>query len=331
MAYTTTYPVSPNGGLIFGEPTTYLSSGTYVVPPTATINSTIMVESIGGGAGGGGSNTTGYWVGASNLQARQSASGSLNFSEYCGRPGSYFIGVFRLGFISTSPAGISLTVNIGAGGTGCLKTAQTVTSPANNSGGDYARTAATSGASSNVSFGSITFAVGAGGTATTSYAGTAYTTSGTFADSSLLSSIMARPGTSKFNFNWTGLSTNTFSGITMSGGQDGRDDNATLYTAQDIVSSGVAPVTLSPGTIGTQGADGGPFQGGQNGHPFAKIGTTGTYTFARAGNGGQPGGSGGAPHGCNETTPNGSVSYTFSQHQMGGNGGAGRVRIWYQA
>lgn len=334
MAYTTTYPVSPNGGLIFGDPTVFNASGTYVVPPTATANSTIMVESIGGGAGGGDNQTTAYWQGCTDIaQFQGSGASNITLTNGGGSPGSYFLGVFRLGFLTPNPAGISLTVTVGAGGNGKTVSGGAQTSPASNSGGSFNVGAATAGGNSSISYAGGTFATGAGGVINTgTYVSETYSQSGAFADSALLSSYMQKKAVARSNIAWSGITGNTFTSPVVSGGSTGKDDNGNTISIVEITpSTGQIIAQLTPGTIGTTGIDGGPFQNGGHGTPYVKIGTTGTYLWSRAGNGGTPGGGGGMPHGYRGVGPNGSVSYTFTATQWGGNGGAGRIRIWYQA
>lgn len=327
-------PLSANTGLIFSNPITYDASGTFTVPATATVNSTIMVESIGGGAGGGDNQTTAYWQGCTDIAQFQGAGASnVSLTNGGGSPGSYFLGVFRLGFLSPSPAGISLTVNVGAGGNGKRISGGAATSPANNSGGSFNVVAATAGGNSSISYAGGTFATGAGGVVNSgTYVSESYSQSGAFADSALLSAYMQKKAVAQSNVAWSGISGNSFTAPVVSGGSTGKDDNSNTISIVNITpSTGQTVVQLSPGTIGTTCVDGGPFQNGGHGTPYVKIGTTGTYLWSRAGNGGTPGGGGGSPHGHRGVGPNGSVSYTFTATQWGGNGGAGRVRIWYQA
>jgi hypothetical protein len=331
MAYTTTYPLSPNGGLVFGDPTVFNTSGTYTVPPTATGNSTLMIESIGGGAGGGGNDTTTYWQGCTDIAQFQGGGASTADANRAGNTGSYFLGVIRLGFLTPTPAGISLTVTVGSGGNGKIIPAGNQTSPAAGSGGSINCTAATAGGNSQIVYGSGSFAVGAGGAAGTSQVAETYSTSGAFADTTLLSSYMQKKSFARKTISYSGISVNSLTAPVTSGGSTGKDDSGNTIAILDFNNSGQIYAQLSPGTVGANAADGGPFQNGANGAPFIKLGTVGTYTISRAGNGGAPGGGGGAHHGANGIGPNGSVVYTFPLHQIGGNGGAGRVRIWYQA
>lgn len=335
MAYTTTYPVSPNGGTIYGDPTVFLSSGTFTIPPTATANSTIMVECISGGSGGGGDSTTTYWV--SSAFSDQYGTGSGNSSNYIGSPGKYFIGIYRLGFLSSLPAGQTITVNVGAGGTGKLRASSgAYTSPSFNSGGNISGfTGATNGGTTFLTYSGFNFASVTGGIAANTDS-TTYTISSAPVDSTFLENNGYRGGRARNNISWTSLSSNTFSGLTQTntGAVAARGDfGEALGTILDIPGSGNPPVVTSPGTVGTAAVDATQAgQGGSNGTAFAKIGTTGTYTWSRAGNGAQPGGVGGTYYGYNAGIyPNASVSYTFPAGQWGGNGGAGRVRIWFSA
>lgn len=335
MAYTTTYPVSPNGGTIYADPTVFNSSGTYIIPPTATANSTIMVECISGGSGGGGTSTSTYWV-SSSFQD-QYGTGASNSSNYIGSPGKYFIGVYRLGFLSSLPAGQSITVTVGAGGTGITRASSgSYTSPSFNSGGSVGGfTGATNGGTTSLTYSGFSFAVTTGGIAANTD-DTTYTISSAPVDSTFLTNNGYRGGRAKSNIAWTSLSSNTFTGITQ--GTQGQiaaraDFGETPGAILDIPGSGIPPVVTSPGTVGAAAVDGStPGQGGSNGTSFAKIGTTGTYTWSRAGNGAAPGGVGGTHWGYNAGIfPNASTTYTFPAGQWGGNGGAGRVRIWYSA
>jgi hypothetical protein len=335
MAYNTIYPASPNGGTIYTDPTVFSSSGTYTIPPTATANSTIMVECISGGSGGGGTSTNTYWV-SSTFQDQYGTTAG-NSSNYIGSTGKYFIGVYRLGFLSSLPAGQTITVNVGAGGTGKLRASSgAYTSPAYNSGGNIAGfTAATSGGTTSLTYSGFTFASVAGGIAGNTD-DTTYTISSAPVDSTFLTNNGYRGGRAKNNISWTSLSSNTFSGLTQTsaGAVEGRADfGEALGATLDIPGSGIPPVLTAPGTVGSTAVDGSTSgQGGSNGTSFVKIGTTGTYTWSRAGNGAAPGGVGGTYWGYNAAIfPNASVSYTFPAGQWGGNGGAGRVRIWYSA
>jgi hypothetical protein len=334
MAYTTTYPLSANGGTIYGDPTVFLSSGTFTVPSTATANSTIMIECISGGSGGGGSATTGYFVSSAFVdQLGGGASGSSNSS---GSTGNYFIGVYRLGFLTASPAGQSITVTVGAGGNGTIKQAGTQTSPAFNSGGTLTGiTAATNGGTSSCTYAGFSFASVTGGLAANSDS-TSYTIASAPVDSTFLTNNGYRGGRARHRLEWTSLASNTFSGLTTSTTftvAARSDFGSTAGTILDIPNSGAPPVLTGPGTIGSTATDATELgQGGSSGTSMVKLGTTGTYVWARAGNGAQPGGVGGSHYGYNNGVyTNASTSYTFTAGQMGGNGGAGRVRIWYSA
>jgi hypothetical protein len=331
----TKLPVLTASNSIFADPEVFNSSGTFTVPSTATANSIIMVECISGGSGGGGTDTNVYWV--SSTFQDQYGTGASNSSNYIGSPGKYFIGVYRLGFLSATPAGQTITVTVGAGGNGKLRASSgAYTSPSFNSGGNIGGfTGATNGGTTSLTYSGFTFATTTGGVAANTDS-TSYTISSAPVDSTFLTNNGYRGGRAKSNISWTSLSSNTFSGLTQTstGAIEARADfGEALGALLDIPGSGIPPVVTSPGTVGATAVDGStPGQGGSNGTAFAKIGTTGTYTWSRAGNGAAPGGVGGTYWGYNAAVfPNASTSYTFPAGQWGGNGGAGRVRIWYSA
>lgn len=334
MAYTTTYPASPNGGTIYTDPTVFLSSGTFTIPPTATANSSIMVECISGGSGGGNSAADSYWV-SSSFQDQLGTSGS-SANNRTGSTGNYFIGVYRLGFLSPLPAGQSITVNVGAGGTGKLRASSgAYTSPSFNSGGSIAGfTGATNGGTTSLTYAGFNFASVTGGIANNTDS-TTYTISSAPVDSTFLTNNGYVGGRARHNITWTSVATNTLAGAvtTTNNAVAARSDfGAALGTIIDIPGGAQPPVLAGPGTIGTAAVDATePGQGGSSGTWYAKLGTAGTYTMNRAGNGAQPGGVGGSYWGNSTLFPNASLSYTFPAGQWGGNGGAGRVRIWFSA
>lgn len=339
MAYTTTYPISPNGGIIYtSSPTVFTSSGTFTVPSTATANSTIMIESIGGGGGGSSSSDVSTAVyGFALLSDWQGTSaGSVERSQPgCG---SYFLGVYRLGFFSANPAGLAISVVAGAGGNGSIQNAQTWTQSGTQSTSTaYNRTNATAGGSSYCSYGGSNFAVAAGGVVDGSVNSTAdqsFSMSGAFADVALITAFGPHAGKAQNKVNYTAISGNVFTSPTISQGISSREDYGTTNVSPlgALNSTTFSEIRTGPGTFGTAAADAtSPGQQGQHGVPFIKYGTTGTYTIPRAGNGMQPGGPGGHGHGWAYSLANTSTAYTLTAGQVGGNGGAGRVRIWFQA
>lgn len=331
---TTTYPESPYNGFIFGDPTVFNSSGTYTIPANASANSVILIEAIGGGAGGGeGSNSTlVVRTGSYTIQTNWGATANSASIISSGNPGDGFLGVFRLGFLSATPAGLSLTVTVGAGGNGSIVPSGTHTSAASGSNGNYSGTIATAGAASSVTLGGTTLATAAGGTTGGTNAQTNYTVSDGFASATSAKAFGPIAGSAKTDLNWTSVSGNVISGPTTTGGAASRTEwGSTANAILDIQGGAVTPQILTgPGTIGAQGTDATlPGQGGQPTAVIAVLGTTGSYTITRAGNGAQPGGPGGGTHA--RLLTNASVAYTFNSTQYGGNGGAGRIRIWYSA
>ena len=335
MAYTTSYPASPYNGFIFGEPTVFNSSGTYTIPSNANANSVILIEAIGGGGGGGeGSSTSAVGqLGSYTIQTNYGTGNSGASNREPGNPGDCFLGVFRLGFISQTPAGLSLTVTAGAGGSGSIITGGAVTSPSSGSNGNFPGTIATAGGSSGVTYAGTTIASAAGGTVGGSnFDLSEYTVSDGFASANSAKAFGPRAGVGKYSLNWASASGNVVTSPTTSGGGASRTEwGDATHAILDIQGGAVTPQVLTgPGTIGAVGADATlPGQGGQSTAVLAVLGTTGSYTLNRAGNGAQPGGAGGGTH--SRLLTNATISYTFNNTQYGGNGGAGRVRIWYSA
>jgi hypothetical protein len=316
-------PLSVASGLQFGTPTTFNTSGTYTIPSSASFNSTIMIESMGGGSGG----TCIYAGNGASYMTYSFANylgSNYNFSSNYGNgaTGGYYLGVYQLGFLTQTPAGASVSVVIGAGGAG----ASLNTTTNFNVGANIAPTsipnsnsAGTGGASyatiSGVTIGSTNISLNTG--------------TGTFTDPGTLNSV--RPyggqGINNLNMNTGGSQVPTVNA--QSGGSGSKSDfyaanvnNSILTTNQLQFLAYSAPTTLPTFTDGAVGT-------GQGGQPagILQINAAGTYNLGRAGNGAQPSGGGGGWGLVNIATGN----YTFNAGQVSGSGGAGRVRIWFQA
>ena len=322
-------------GLKFGSPTTFNSTSNYTIPAGATTNSTIMIESIGGGSGGGGTSTT-ETIAGNNVSAWYGSSSSNN-NLAAGEPAEYFLGVYRLGFFSNAPAGETITVTVGAGGTGSSLPTQNLNIPG-SSYYSYNRTAATSGGASSVTYTGVTFATGGGGAASsTANNGTAYSTSAVFMDSTTLPSVAYKGGVGRQTITWTSLSTNTPAGVATPNtlGIAAREDFGSavgniLGFDGNIATNAIVTLNAA-GNVTKNGTD--ATGGGQGGGPANVYGirfnTAGSYNItSRGGNGAAPGGGGGGGWSPLWGTPG---NYTLSGGQQGGNGGSGRVKIWFQA
>jgi hypothetical protein len=314
-------PVSPATGSVYGEPTVFNATGTFTIPSTASANSTIIVEAIGGGCGG---------QGPSNVY------GITNMQDYVGFPsmeqtsaGTMVIGTYRLGFLSTSPAGQTISVVVGAGGTGATMNGNaTVNSP--GAGSSQAVTNfvnRNAGGASSVSFGGSTFHTAAGG-ATDGGGQRTSTSFMTQIDSGILNSLGPRASApSYYNGN---ISTNTMTiGTLVSGGNSRIEYGGTNFSSGTsstdyIYSSGAASTNAGADAVAGTGAAGG--SGGFRGF----SGNATNTTLGRGGNGASPGGAGGSTFGYYAAQQN-TNAHVINSGQKGGNGGAGRVRIYYQA
>ena len=321
-------------GLKFGEPTVFNSSGSYTIPATATINSSIMVESVGGGAGGGG--TSNIYAQTSNLQGGSGTGpGSRNMNERGGGSGNYFLGIYRLGFLSTAPASTTVTVTVGAGGNGANMVSRNQNFGTGDAGFSIALGAgANAGGTSSVTYASQTFASATGGSAT-SAANTTHSSEGSVPlNNTLLTNLAPRAGLAQSIVSWTSISGDTASGVSNSGGQAGRNEfGATLGNIVAINQQGVLNNNSSgSATVGSAATNANTFgQGGGYGVPFHRTNAAGTFTFSTGGNGG-PGGGGGGVGSPASVFYSSQGNFTFNALTgYGGAGGAGRVRIWFQA
>jgi hypothetical protein len=325
MAYTTEYPKSPSTGAIYGDPTVFNASGTYTIPPTATPNSTIIVECIGGGSGGSG---------PSNIYAITNLQDYIGFpSVQGGQGGAMVIGTYRLGFLSSAPAGQSLTVTVGSGGTGAIQNA--TFNKATSIGGEGSQTAitnfvaATNGGASTVAFGASTFITASGGTSTST---TNQQTSNSFmtaVESNILNSTGPRAGSS--NAVSGNNSGNTMTVTGQSSGGSGRTEFGGASTNNPNASTSyvwsTGTVTVPDGVDAPAGSGCGGSGSGFRGF----SGSTTTTTQGRGGNGASPGGGGGGGGYGSFPAAQSSSGHTINAGQRGGNGGTGRVRIYYQA
>jgi hypothetical protein len=321
MAYITEYPRNPATGAIYGEPTVFNTSGTYVIPPTASPNSTIIVEAIGGGAGG---------RGPSSMQTHTDMVTQIGFNAgRGGQPGTTVIGTYRLGFFSTAPAGQSIAVTVGAGGTGSVQNSATTF----NIGSHSSNVAianfveGTNGGASTCSYGGSTFHTAAGGTGNA----TATPTSTTFMTAIDSTSLNTFGPTSAFGSYVNGTVTATaYTGITLVPGGAARTEWGGANTIGGAAST---DFTNGSGTYsiaaGTDAATGSGASGGSGGQRYMSA-STNNITIGRGGNGAAPGGGGGGFFNYMSSAAS-TNAHTWNAGQRGGNGGAGRVRIYYQA
>jgi hypothetical protein len=322
MPYTTAYPASLASGAIYGDPTVFNASGTYTIPPTASVNSTIIVEAIGGGSGGVGPSN---YYGISNLQAYTGFP-----TQTGGQGGQTVIGTYRLGFLSTSPAGQPIAVTIGSGGTGAVQNANFTSSfPAEGSQTAITNfVAATNGGASSCSFGGSTFITASGGTSTNS--GNVQTSNSfmTAVDSGILTNLGPRSGSGNYITGTVATDTMTV-GAQVSGGAGRIEWGGTQVNnpnASTDYTRGTGAYTTAAGVDAPAGSG----AGGSSGGFRALSGSTNNVTLGRAGNGAAPGGGGGGLY-TSHVAPAGATASTLNSGQRGGNGGAGRVRIYYQA
>jgi hypothetical protein len=324
MAYTTEYPKSPATGAIYGDPTVFNASGTYTIPTTATSNSTIIVECIGGGSGG---------TGPANIYSITNIQDYIGFPAATGgQAGQTVIGTYRLGFLTTAPAGQSLTITVGAGGTGAVQNA--AFNRATSIGADSNQVAitnfvaATNGGASSVAYSGSTFINASGGNATNS---TSQQTSNSFmtaVDSGILSNLGPRAGTANYVNGNVAVNTLTV-GAQVSGGAGRTEWGGTATNNPNASTSYVystGTVTVPDGVDATAGSGCGGSGAGFRGF----SGSTTTTTQGRGGNGASPGGGGGGSYSSFPAQAN-SSGHTINAGQRGGNGGAGRVRVYYQA
>jgi hypothetical protein len=306
----TVQPPNPAGGVIFSTPTTFNTSGTFTIPSTASSNSQIMIETIGGGGAGS----------RINSQVFAQQNNDSTSSGGAGAPGAYFIGSYRLGFLYSSPAGQAITVSVGAGGTGASYASQaisgtnqyiTVNGNTGNSGGQ-----------SSVTLNGVVSGTAAGG----SYGGGGNTSSQSSfyvgVDTTQLSNIgpyAGRGGSSGGTLpswgNTPPLSGKADFGLTASGA--GTNSNS-VYTT---VNSG--PFTPTQATDATAGTGAG---GGSGGSYW--IAASLTTNHSKGGAGASPGGGGGGITGYGA---NNGITVTYATNNASGAGGSGRVRIWYAA
>lgn len=311
----TIQPPSSSGGIIFGSPTTFNAAGTYTIPATASTNSVIMIESIGGG-GAGGRQTNITFI-------DQSTSG--NESGSAGGPGAVFIGTYRLGFLFSSPAGQTATISIGAGGTGASYASQSLTGTNENK--TVNGNTGNAGGSTSVSLAGTTTAIAAGGTYATGTNAVSSATSSFYSgiDSTQLTNLGPRAGGGGFVSATSGIN-GTFKnvlptdgkldfGATASGG--GTNSN-NVYVTQNTT-----PLTPTAANDATAGSGAG---GGSGGYYSWAI--TGTSNHSKGGAGAQPGGGGGGITGYGS---NNGRTITWATNNASGAGGSGRVRIWYSA
>jgi len=310
-------------GLKFGSPTVFNTSGTYTIPATATVNSTLMIESMGGGGGGVAPDLLTYaW------STYYGGGYNANITINNGRGGAYAIGIYRLGFFSQTPASGSVTVTVGSGGSGAISNATNFNIGSNQSISFPNLTVATAGGTSSVTYGGANFATAAGGAINnTSDAVVGQATN--FIDSTTLGTIAPRGGQSKSSFNFVTNATNTMGGtVNHTGGWGARTEYGDALGNILTSPTTSATVSVTAGGSTTQGTDGsagtGQGGGGASQHYFAGAGT---YNLARAGNGAAPSGGGGG----HPTLQLNAANYNINTGQKGGNGGAGRVRIWFQA
>jgi hypothetical protein len=316
-------PLPTSTGLVFGTPVTFNTSGTFTIPSTATTNSTIMVETIGGG--GGGAIPNGCL--AAPVNNYFGAGYNTNEPYGNGSGGNSYLGIWNLGFFSAAPAGQTITVTVGAGGTGSSINATSFTG--NNGNATFSfpnQTGGNTGGSSSVTFSGITVATATGG------AGQGGTGGGNaqavnFLDNTTWNAIAPRGGVGVNSFNFTS-NTGTYASMTSNGGAGGKPDwytatNNTFLTSASPNASVTGTTTVAQGTDAPAGT-------GQGGGPtIAYVGSSsGTVTVARAGNGASPGGGGGGWGWMSAMGVGSTINFTAGQ--VGGAGGSGRVRIWFQ-
>lgn len=306
----TVQPASPNGGILFGSPTVFNASGTYTIPATALPNSQIMIETIGGG-------------GAGNRRTNQVFASPTNDSTSSGdsgTPGAYFLGSYRLGFLYANPAGATVTVTVGAGGTGASYAAQSISGT--NQNVTVNGNTGNAGGSSSVVLNGVTTASAAGGAYGGSNSNSATSSFYVGIDSTQISNIGPTGGSGAR----AGGTTTGFSSDQPTGGR--LDFGATRSGAGTNSNNVYTNVNAGPFTP-TQATDAVVGSGGGGGHGGAYwINATLTTNHSRGGVGAQPGGGGGGITGYGA---NNGVNVTYATNNTSGAGGAGRVRIWYAA
>jgi hypothetical protein len=320
-----TLPTSSASGAVYGEPTVFNASGNFTIPSTATSNSTIIVECIGGGSGGGGPANI-YSI--SNLQSYTGFPSARG-----GQGGTTVIGTYRLGFLTSTPAGQTLTVTVGAGGTGAIQNGNFAK---NTSVGNESEqtpitnfVAANNGGASSVAFSATTFITASGGASTVSTNQPTSTSFMTAVDSTVLNTNGPRAGTANYlNGNVVGNTMTT--GNQGSGGAGRTEFGGTATNNPNASTSYVfntGTVTVPDGVDATAGSGCGGSGAGFRGF----SGSTTNTTQGRGGNGASPGGGGGGGGYENFPAAQGTSGHTINAGQRGGNGGTGRVRIYYQA
>jgi hypothetical protein len=329
----------PTGsGFKFGSPTTFNTTGTYTIPNNATENSSIMVESISGGSGAG-SNAGNLF----NFLVRdlQTVVGSpfteTSYANNQGAAGSGLLGIYRLGFFSSSPAGQNITVTVGAGGTGAIIPAFT-SSNLNSAGQSQVTgaTAATTGGTSSLTYSGGVFASAAvvAQAANANANTTTWNSGGAVADTTFLTALGPKAGTN-LKETTQNISTNTATVTAInSAAVTGRTDYGTAADApySALINPMIVNVNATGDTTNVTGtaATGTAFQPGQPQATYVKLPSGGNYTLARGGTGGT-GAGGGSGLGMQRVLVNfGSGAYNTNAHQVGGSGGSGRVRIWFQ-
>jgi hypothetical protein len=309
-------------GYKFGAPTVFNSSGTYTVPATATSNSSILVECIGGG-GAGGPDGSGISIYGNYNVTGLFGNNSTNVEPGNGRPGNISLGLVRLGFFSETPASGSLTVTVGAGGTGGNMNAQNVSI---NTGVTLSSNSGNAGGTSSVTFSGTTVASANGGPRNDNSTAVTSTVESAPVSSTALASFGPRGGTAHYRFTFTPVNAMPITANSITQGITSRTEFGGSTTAASNPPNNYAAVSGANWTSGTDGTAGTGQGGGSTAGIFV-LPSAGSYTWRRGGNGAAPGGSGGAGGGTTNFASAG--NYNFAATQVGGNGGAGRVRIWF--
>lgn len=312
--------IGASGGILKYQE--FTSSGSFVIPATASSSAAIVLEVIGAGGGGHG--------GGKHTSAPTLARGGAG-----GAGGGY--GAYTYPAVAFGTAGGTVTVTIGAGGAGGLGTA--VTSTGGNTGSDGGVT----------SFGSATFYGAIAGRNASEMTPSSpfglFTTYGnTTATGATSGSVIVDFGINNASIQWGGHGgvrgnsgaansgfDNSLGGgggggggfadtVIYAGGKGGkrigfaqaevvRVDQSTYITFGNGVAGGTANAgsgAAGAGAAGTAGGGGGGGGGAQNGD--GGVG----------GAGAQPGGGGGGGGGSSGSGTSGA----------GGVGGSGRVRVW---
>lgn len=269
----------------------FTSSGSTTIP---TGSSVIECITIGGGGGGG--------------SGRRGAAGSARFGGGGAAGGAYSVNIFSVAEVGGT--GTSLTITVGAAGTGGAAQTSNDTDGVNGVVGGDSRVAAGATTLCNAVGGSV----GSGGTASAGGGGSAISTGGSFIGATGASSS-------------TSATPSTGSGAGQSGGGGGAGGG--------IDTSDVARPGSNGGSGGRSGTSAG--NGGGGGNTGVGGGTPTATGLGRAGAGGgggggstsAAGGAGGVGGTYGGAGGGGGAGVNGNNSGAGGNGGPGYVRIIY--